>query len=72
MHPTIGLAPTLGFVMFDGERMALVMQEEGVESGHGQWRATRSDGALGAVERYTSYFGPYAVNEAQGLPVAAD
>ena len=28
MHPTIGLAPTLGFVMFDGERMAMVMQEE--------------------------------------------
>ena len=65
MHPTIGLAPTLGFVMFDGERMALVMQEEGAESGTDS--APRSDDALGAVERYTSYFGPYVVNEAQGF-----
>jgi len=65
MHPTIGLAPTLGFVMFDGERMALVMQEEGVESGTDS--ASRSEDARSAVERYTSYFGPYAVNEAQGF-----
>ena len=65
MHPTIGLAPTLGLVMFDGERMALVMQEEGAESGTDS--VPPSDDARGAVERYTSYFGPYVVNEAQGF-----
>ena len=65
MHPTIGLAPTLGFVMFDGARMALVMQEEvdavGANSG------SASDDVLDAVERYTSYFGPYVVDEARGF-----
>ena len=65
MHPTIGLAPALGLVMFDGARMALVMQEEAAESGTDS--AFPSDDALGAVERYTSHFGPYAVNEAQGF-----
>lgn len=65
MHPTIGLATTLGFVMFDGERMAMVMQEEvdaaGTDSG------SASDDVLDAVERYTSYFGPYVVDEARGF-----
>ena len=65
MHPTIGLAPTVGFVMFDGERMALVMQEEraaaGLDSG------APPEDARDAVERYTSYFGSYVVNEAQGF-----
>ena len=65
MHPTIGLTPTLGFVMFDGERMALVMQEEvdraGADSG------SASDAVLDAVERYTSYFGPYVIDEARGF-----
>ena len=64
MHPTIGLAPTVGFVMFDGERMALVMQEEGAESGTDN--GVPPD-ARDAVERYTSYFGPYVMNEAQGF-----
>ena len=65
MHPTIGLAPTLGFAMFDGERMALVMQEEVAASGMDS--GVPPDDARDAVERYTSFFGPYAVNEAQGI-----
>ena len=65
MHPTIGLAPTVGFVMFDGERMALVMQEE--RAAAGMDGGAPPDDARDAVERYTSYFGPYAVNEAQGF-----
>ena len=65
MHPTIGLAPTVGFVMFDGERMALVMQEERAASGMDS--GVPPDDARDAVERYTSYFGPYVVNEAQGF-----
>ena len=63
MHPTIGLAPTVGFVMFDGERMALVMQEEVAASGM-DGGVPPAD-ARDAVERYTSYFGPYVVDEAQ-------
>ncbi len=65
MHPTIGLAPTLGFVMFDGERMALVMQEEPAEADSDS--GAPPDDARSAVERYTSYFGPYAVHEAHGF-----
>ena len=65
MHPTIGLAPTLGFVMFDGERMAMVMQEEVDRVGTDSVFA--SGDVLDAVERYTSYFGPYVVDEARGF-----
>ena len=65
MHPTIGLAPTLGFVMFDGERMAMVMQE--VVDAAGADSGSASDDVLDAVEGYTSYFGPYVVDEARGL-----
>ena len=65
MHPTIGLAPTLGLAMFDGARMSLVMQEDAAASGTDGGPAP--DDALSAVERYTSHFGPYAVNEAQGI-----
>ena len=65
MHPTIGLAPTLGFVMFDGERMAMVMQEEVDAAGTSGGSA--SDDVLEVVERYTSYFGPYVVDEARGF-----
>ncbi len=64
MHPTIGLAPTRGLVMFDGERMAMVMQEEVDRAGADIGSA--SD-VLDAVERYTSYFGPYVVDEARGF-----
>lgn len=64
MHPTIGLAPTLGFLMADGERLALVMQEEAPAGADG---GASPDDAAGAVERYTSYFGPYALDEARGF-----
>lgn len=66
MHPTIGLAPTLGFLMADGERLAFVMQEEAPAAGAEDGGASPDD-AAGAVERYTSYFGPYALNEARGF-----
>ncbi len=64
MHPTIGLAETLGFVMSDGERMGMVVQEEaGAPNAVG---GPPPDDALAAVERYTAYFGPYTVDEADG------
>ena len=65
MHPTIGLAPTLGFLMADGERLAFVMQEEAPAAGADGGAAP--DDAAGAVERYASRFGPYALDEARGF-----
>ena len=56
MHPTVGLAEVLGYLMYDGERVGMILQE-----------IERSpDDILGAVEGYTAYFGTYEVNEAQG------
>lgn len=64
MHPTIGLAAARGFLMSDGERMALAVQEE--EGARNARDDPPSGDALAAVERYTSHFGPYAVDEARG------
>ena len=64
MHPTIGLAETLGFLMSDGERLGLVLQEqEGTTNAPG---GPPPDDALAAVERYTAYFGPYSLDQSQG------
>ena len=57
MHPTIGLADVLGYVMYDGERVGMILQET----------ERSSDDILGTVEGYTAYFGTYEVNEAQGF-----
>ena len=61
VHDTIGLGEPLGYLMYDGERMATVVQQE---------NHTLSDGegsdALAAVESYTAYFGSYSVDEADG------
>ena len=55
MHPTIGLAEVLGYLMYDGERMGMIVQQ-----------ADRpADDAQAAVEGYTAYFGTYAVDEAE-------
>ncbi len=64
MHPTIGLAETVAFLMSDGERMSLVLQEEA--GGANAPGGPASDDALAAVERYTAYFGPYMIDEAGG------
>lgn len=64
MHPTIGLAERLGFLMSDGERLGLVVQEEAGASSAPDGRPP--DEALAAVERYTAYFGPYTRNDAEG------
>ena len=64
MHPTIGLAERLGFLMSDGERLGIVVQEEAGASSAPDGRPP--DEALAAVERYTAYFGPYTRDEAGG------
>ena len=52
--------------MFDGERMALVMQEEEAAAS-GTGGGPPPGDALDAIERYTSYFGPYTVDAARGF-----
>ncbi len=55
MHPTIGLSEVLGYLMCDGERMGMIVQQ-----------ADRPlDDVQAAVEGYTAYFGTYEVNEAE-------
>ncbi len=65
MHSTIGLAGSVGFLMSDGERMGLVVQEEKAVSSAGS-SGPPVDDALAAVERYTARFGPYSLDEAEG------
>ena len=56
MHPTIGLADVLGYLMYDGERFGRIVQ-----------RAERpADDVQAAVEGYEAYFGAYEVREAEG------
>ena len=56
MHPTVGLAEVLGYLMYDGERVGMIMQEAG----------RSSDDIRAAVEGYMASFGTYDVHEAQG------
>lgn len=65
VHPTIGLAETLGFLLSDGERLGLILQEE-ARPAAGPGGGPASDDALAAVERYTAYFGPYTLDAAAG------
>ena len=56
MHPTIGLADVLGYLMYDGARFGRIVQ-----------RADRpGDDAQAAVEGYEAYFGAYGVRAAEG------
>ena len=64
VHPTIGHGERLGYLMSDGERMGIVVQQEGRAPSAGD-RPT-PDEALAAVESYTTYFGPFSVNTADG------
>lgn len=61
VHDTIGVGEPLGYLMYDGERMATVVQQENRTPG-----ADDADVARAAVEGYTSYFGRYSVNVADG------
>ncbi len=61
VHDTIGVGEPLGFRMYDGERIATVVQQENRLPSEED-----VDDAQAAVESYTAYFGRYAVDEAGG------
>ena len=63
VHATIGHGEPVGYVMYDGERMGVVVQQEGRTIAGDEPTA---DEALVAVESFTAYFGPFSVNTAEG------
>ena len=63
VHPTIGHGEPVGYVMYDGDRMGVVVQQEG--RGIAGDEPTPEE-ALRAVEGFTAYFGPFSVNAAEG------
>lgn len=63
--PGFGAGSPLGYIMYDGDgHMGVVIQQDGREPYAGDRRTPEE--ALAAVTSYTSYFGPYTVNEAEG------
>ena len=64
VHPEIGAGKPLGYLMYDGERMALAVQQEGRMATVGN--TLTPEGVLAAVEGYSAYFGPYSVDVANG------
>ncbi len=64
VHATIGHGDQLGYLMSDGERMGIVVQQEGRPRSAGI--GPTPEEALAAVESYTAHFGPFAVNVADG------
>ena len=64
VHDTIGVGKPLAYLMYDGERMGTVVQQEGRAPSAGDG-LTRDD-ALAAIESYAAYFGRYSVDEAGG------
>ena len=59
-----GAGAPLGYIMYDGEHMGVIIQQEGRLPYAGA--EPTPDEALAALTSYTSYFGPYTVNEAEG------
>ena len=63
--PGFGAGSPLGYIMYDGDgHMGVVIQQDGRDPYAGERRTPEE--ALAAVTSYTSYFGPYTVNEAEG------
>lgn len=62
VHPTIGRGEPLGYAMYDGARMGIVVQQEG-RTFAGD--VPTPEEAIAAVESYTAYFGPFSVNTAE-------
>lgn len=65
VHSTIGVPGALGLLMYDGERVALAVQQAGRATSRADNRTP--DEALAAVESYTAHFGPYTVDVAAGF-----
>ncbi len=64
VHDTIGVGEPLGYLMYDGERMATVVQQDGRAPSAGD--GLTPEDALAAVESFTAYFGRYSVDEVGG------
>lgn len=65
VHRGMGQAAALGYLMYDGEHVGLVVQREASEPRPAG--APAPDAALAAAAaRYTAYFGRYAVDEPAG------
>ena len=61
---TFGAGAPLGYIMYDGEHMGVVIQQEGRLPSAGA--QPTPDEALAALTSYVSYFGPYTVNAEEG------
>ena len=59
-----GAGAPLGYIMYDGEHMGVVIQQEHRKPFAGA--QPTGDEAIAAATSYVSYFGPYTVNEAEG------
>ena len=67
VHQEIGQAGALGYLMYDGERMAAVVQQD--ERAGSASDVLTPEEALASVESYTAYFGSYSVDTADGYVV---
>ena len=59
-----GAGAPLGYIMYDGEHMGVIIQQENRKPFAGA--QPTGDEAIAAMSSYVSYFGPYTVNEAEG------
>ena len=63
--PAFGAGTPVGFLMYDADgHMGVVIEQESRQASAGPRRTP--DEALAAVTSYTSYFGPYTINAAEG------
>ena len=61
---TLAAGAPLGYIMYDGEHMGVIIQREWRRPFAGE--EPTGDEAIAAATSYVSYFGPYTVNEAEG------
>ena len=67
VHQEIGQPGALGYLMYDGERMAAVVQQAGRAESVSD--VLTPEEALAAVESYTAYFGAYSIDTEDGYVV---
>lgn len=67
VHQEIGRPGALGYLMYDGERMAAVVQQD--KRARSASVVLTPEEALAAVESYTAYFGSYSIDTEDGYVV---
>tara|TARA_B100000809_G_scaffold159317_1_gene156686 strand:- start:1587 stop:2603 length:1017 start_codon:yes stop_codon:yes gene_type:complete len=67
VHQEIGRPGALGYLMYDGERMAAVVQQD--KRARSASAVLTPEEALAAVESYTAYFGFYSIDTEDGYVV---